>query len=41
MNPRETEEFSTAINREVEEAIKFAQASPLPGGDEVVVYVYQ
>jgi len=35
------EEFAEAINQEVEEAFKFAQASPLPDEDEVLEYLYQ
>ena len=34
-------EFVTAIDLEIEEAFKFAQASPLPDEDEVLEYLYQ
>ena len=37
----ETEEFATVIAQEVEEAFEFAQASPLPNGDEVLEYLYR
>jgi len=39
MTASKIEEFAAAIDREVEEAFKFAQASPLP--DEVLEYLYQ
>ena len=38
---REMEEFVATIDREVEGAFKFAQASPLPDEDEVIKYLYQ
>ena len=41
MTTREIEEFTAAIEREVEEAFKFAQASPLPSEDDVLEYLYQ
>ena len=41
MTAREIGEFAIAIDREVEEAFKFAQASPLPDEDEVLEYLYQ
>ena len=37
----EVEEFAAAIDREVEEAFKFAQTSPLPDEAEVLKYLYQ
>ncbi len=37
----EIEEFATPIDREVEEAFKFAQASPLPDENEVLEHLYQ
>lgn len=35
------EQFTDAVDREVEEAFKFAQASPLPREDEVLNYLFQ
>ena len=35
------EELTAAIDQEVEEAFKFAQASPLPDEDDVLEYLYQ
>ena len=37
----EIEQFTDAVDREVEEAFKFAQASPLPKEDEVLNYLFQ
>ncbi len=37
----EVEQLAAAIEREVEEAFRFAQASPLPKEDEVLDYLYQ
>ncbi len=37
----ETERFAAAIDREVEEAFKFAQASPLPKKEDVLDYLFQ
>jgi len=37
----EIEGFATAINREIEEAFEFAQASPLPDENKVAEYLYQ
>lgn len=34
-------EFATAIDREIEEAFKFAQASPLPDENETLEYLYR
>ena len=34
-------DFATAIDREIEEAFEFAQASPLPDKDDVLEYLYQ
>jgi len=41
MTASEIDEFAAAIDREIEEAFKFAQASPLPDGDKVIEYLYQ
>jgi len=41
MTAPEMEEFTAAIDQEVEEAFKFAQASPLPDGDGVLKHLYQ
>ncbi len=41
MTPREIEESAMVINREVEEAFDFAQASPLPDEGEIVEHLYQ
>ena len=41
MTTAEVDELATALDREVEEAFKFAQASPLPNEDEVLEYLYQ
>ena len=37
----EIEELTAAIDQEVEEAFKFAQASPLPDEDNILEYLYQ
>jgi len=34
-------DFATAIDREIEEAFEFAQASPLPNEDDVLKYLYR
>jgi len=41
MAASEIEEFAAAVDREVEEAFTFAQASPLPSEDNVLEYLYQ
>ena len=41
MTAAEIEEFAVVIDREVEEAFRFAQASPLPDGDKVLEYLYK
>ena len=41
MTASEIEEFAAAIDREVEETFKSAQASPLPDEDNVLEYLYQ
>ena len=41
MTASEIEKLAVAIDQEVEEAFKFAQASPLPDKDEVLEYLYQ
>ena len=41
MTASEIDEFAAAIDREIEEAFKFAQASPLPDEDKVIEYLYQ
>lgn len=41
MTTDETEELAAAIDQEVGEAFKFAQASPFPDEDEVLDYLYQ
>jgi len=41
MTTGEREEFAMVIDREVEEAFKFAQASPLPSEDDLLDYLYQ
>ena len=37
----EVEELAAAIDREVDEAFKFAESSPLPDEDDVLKYLYQ
>ncbi len=41
MTAGEAERFASALDREVEEAFKFAKASPLPDKDEVLEHLYQ
>ena len=41
MTISEREELAAAIDQEVEEAFKFAKASPLPDEDDVLEYLYQ
>ncbi len=41
MTAGEIEELYAAIDQEVEEAFKFARASPLPDEDDVLEYLYQ
>ena len=41
MTSGEIDESAAAIDREVEEAFEFAQASPLPDEDEVLEHLYQ
>ena len=41
MTTSEIEKFAVAIDREVEEAFKFARTSPLPDEDEVLENLYQ
>lgn len=41
MTAGEVEKFAQAIDREVDEAFKFAQESPLPDGDDVQEYLFQ
>jgi len=41
MTAGEIEELATAIDREVEEAFRFAQASPFPDEDDVLEHLYQ
>jgi len=41
MTASEIEEYTAAINREIEDAFKFAQASPLPNEDEILEHLFQ
>jgi TPP-dependent pyruvate/acetoin dehydrogenase alpha subunit len=41
MTASETEELASAIDREVEKAFEFAQASPLPDENEILEYLFQ
>jgi len=41
MTAREVEQFITEIDREIDEAFKFAQASALPDENELLNYLYQ
>lgn len=38
---KEIEEFAAAIDREIEEAFKFAQTSLLPNGNEILKYLFR
>lgn len=41
LTPSEVAEIGAAIDREVDEAFRFAQASPMPDEDEVLDYLFQ